>query len=226
LSATSRPMCASWRGTDDARRCDRPPAHPRNSAARHLAAPAVLLSRVVSGAAGTPAEARPRLQETLPPASRTARSEPHAREAKGRYQRAARHGAGWHRRVVVPRPRRAHRPRRGAQAALPAAMEADGGRLGRRHFGRRGRGSSAKARITGLLEHPGDRPGYEIGRRDDGTLYYTQKLIRGRTLTEELKHCATAPGAAAHAAHFVTSARTRTRTGRGDDPPRHQARQR
>ncbi len=39
-----------------------------------------------------------------------------------------------------------------------------------------------EARVTGLLEHPGIVPVYELGRRADGTLYYAMKQVRGRTL--------------------------------------------
>ena len=44
-----------------------------------------------------------------------------------------------------------------------------------------------EARITGQLEHPGIVPVYELGQRDDGTLYYTMKAIRGRSLAAELR---------------------------------------
>ncbi|MEM1029664.1 MAG: tetratricopeptide repeat protein [Myxococcota bacterium] len=43
-----------------------------------------------------------------------------------------------------------------------------------------------EARITGQLEHPGIVPVYELGRRDDDTVYYTMRLVRGRTLEEAL----------------------------------------
>lgn len=43
-----------------------------------------------------------------------------------------------------------------------------------------------EVRITGQLEHPGIVPIYELGRRTDGTLYYTMKQIRGRTLEQAL----------------------------------------
>ncbi|MCC6697494.1 MAG: protein kinase [Candidatus Hydrogenedentes bacterium] len=44
-----------------------------------------------------------------------------------------------------------------------------------------------EARITGQLEHPSIIPVYELGRRKDGTIYYTMKLVRGTTLTTSLK---------------------------------------
>lgn len=44
-----------------------------------------------------------------------------------------------------------------------------------------------EARVTGQLEHPSIVPVHELGRRPDGTLYYTMKLVRGKTLAESLK---------------------------------------
>lgn len=44
-----------------------------------------------------------------------------------------------------------------------------------------------EARVTAQLEHPNIVPVYELGKRKDGTLYYTMKLVRGRTLSDALK---------------------------------------
>ena len=44
-----------------------------------------------------------------------------------------------------------------------------------------------EAQITGQLDHPNIAPVYELGIDDDGTHYFTMKLVRGRTLTEVLK---------------------------------------
>ncbi len=44
-----------------------------------------------------------------------------------------------------------------------------------------------EARITGRLEHPSIVPVYEIGKHQDGSIYYTMKLVKGRTLTDKLK---------------------------------------
>ena len=46
-----------------------------------------------------------------------------------------------------------------------------------------------EARITGQLEHPNIVPVYELGCRPDGTLYYTMKVVRGRTLATALEAC-------------------------------------
>jgi len=44
-----------------------------------------------------------------------------------------------------------------------------------------------EARIAGQLEHPAIVPVYELGHRRDGTLYYTMKLVRGKTLAQAIK---------------------------------------
>lgn len=46
-----------------------------------------------------------------------------------------------------------------------------------------------EARVTGQLEHPAIVPVYELGRRQDGKLYYTMKLVRGQTLLQALRDC-------------------------------------
>lgn len=46
-----------------------------------------------------------------------------------------------------------------------------------------------EARVTGQLEHPNIIPVYELGRRDDGTLYYTMKVVRGSDLAAALRAC-------------------------------------
>ncbi|HEY0883233.1 MAG TPA: protein kinase, partial [Archangium sp.] len=43
-----------------------------------------------------------------------------------------------------------------------------------------------EARVTGQLEHPAIVPVYELGRRRDGTMYYTMRRVRGRTLAQAL----------------------------------------
>ena len=46
-----------------------------------------------------------------------------------------------------------------------------------------------EARITGLLEHPNIVPVHELGRRADGTLYYTMRVVRGQSLDQRLATC-------------------------------------
>ena len=47
-----------------------------------------------------------------------------------------------------------------------------------------------EARVTGKLEHPNIVPVYEIGQRDDGSLFYTMKFVRGKSMAHELKSIA------------------------------------
>ncbi len=46
-----------------------------------------------------------------------------------------------------------------------------------------------EARVTGQLEHPNIIPVHEVGRKEDGTLYYTMRFVRGDTLARKLKKC-------------------------------------
>jgi tetratricopeptide (TPR) repeat protein len=43
-----------------------------------------------------------------------------------------------------------------------------------------------EARVTGALQHPNIVPVHNLGRMPDGRLYFTMKLVRGRTLAELL----------------------------------------
>ncbi|MHC4924425.1 MAG: serine/threonine-protein kinase, partial [Planctomycetota bacterium] len=45
----------------------------------------------------------------------------------------------------------------------------------------------AEAQATSQLEHPGIPPVHDIGLAPDGSLYFTMKLVRGRTLRDVLK---------------------------------------
>ncbi|MFH2007047.1 MAG: serine/threonine-protein kinase, partial [bacterium] len=44
-----------------------------------------------------------------------------------------------------------------------------------------------EARITAQLEHPGIVPVHELGQRSDGSIYYAMRLVRGRTMSKDLK---------------------------------------
>ncbi|HSA22682.1 MAG TPA: serine/threonine-protein kinase, partial [Myxococcota bacterium] len=46
-----------------------------------------------------------------------------------------------------------------------------------------------EARVTAQLEHPNIVPVHELGRKEDGTLYYTMRFVRGQTLARKLKGC-------------------------------------
>ncbi|MFL5319565.1 MAG: protein kinase domain-containing protein [Myxococcaceae bacterium] len=61
-----------------------------------------------------------------------------------------------------------------------------------------------EARVTGKLEHPNIVPVYELGRRKDGTLYYTMKLVRGRTLAAALSASKTPQDRYSLLPHFLS----------------------
>ena len=44
-----------------------------------------------------------------------------------------------------------------------------------------------EAKVTGQLEHPNIVPVYEIGERDDSSVYYTMKYVRGKTMAARLR---------------------------------------
>lgn len=44
-----------------------------------------------------------------------------------------------------------------------------------------------EAKITGQLEHPNIVPVYEIGKHEDGSIYYTMRFVRGKTLADRLR---------------------------------------
>lgn len=60
-----------------------------------------------------------------------------------------------------------------------------------------------EARITGQLEHPAIVPVYEVGRRNDGALYYTMKLVRGKTMSAAIRAEETLEGRLKLLPHFV-----------------------
>ena len=60
-----------------------------------------------------------------------------------------------------------------------------------------------EAQITGQLEHPSNVPVYELGYRKDGSLYYTMKLVRGRSLSRAIKQAGTLRERLKLLPHFV-----------------------
>lgn len=60
-----------------------------------------------------------------------------------------------------------------------------------------------EARITGQLEHPSITPVHELGRRGDGSLYYTMKLVKGVTLQQKIRDCETLKDRLQLLPHFV-----------------------
>jgi len=60
-----------------------------------------------------------------------------------------------------------------------------------------------EARVTAQLQHPAITPVYELGRRVDGSYYYTMKYVRGRTLAAVLKEARTLDDRLKLLPHFV-----------------------
>jgi serine/threonine protein kinase/regulator of sirC expression with transglutaminase-like and TPR domain len=51
-----------------------------------------------------------------------------------------------------------------------------------------------EAKVTGQLEHPNIVPVYEIATREDGGVFYTMKLVHGRTMARRLLEIQNGPG--------------------------------
>jgi WD40 repeat protein/tRNA A-37 threonylcarbamoyl transferase component Bud32 len=60
-----------------------------------------------------------------------------------------------------------------------------------------------EAKITGQLEHPSIVPVYELGYRPDGSLYYTMRLVRGRTLQDAMIEAGSLRGRLELLTHFL-----------------------
>jgi len=60
-----------------------------------------------------------------------------------------------------------------------------------------------EAKVTGQLEHPSIVPVYELGTRRDGRVYYTMKLVRGRSLDQALEEAQTLPARLELLPHLV-----------------------
>jgi WD40 repeat protein/serine/threonine protein kinase len=109
-------------------------------------------------------------------------------EADGRYVHKGEHGRGGQARVLVAHDRHAGRDIAWKEL-LPEWIPGSGlGSTAAEGFARR---FLREARITAQLEHPNIVPVHEIGRRVDGRLYYTMKLVRGETLAQKLEDCET-----------------------------------
>jgi len=109
------------------------------------------------------------------------------RQQSGRYTVKGEHGRGGIGRVLV-----AHDEHVGREIAIKELIPEQQGEPGNSP-GQPAAAVAARfmreARVTGQLEHPNIVPVYEVGRRDDGTLYYTMKLVRGKNLAEALREC-------------------------------------
>jgi eukaryotic-like serine/threonine-protein kinase len=129
---------------------------------------------------------------------------PAVKESPGRYSHISEHARGGMGRVLL-----VHDQYLGRDVALKELLLPSGGavdpnratpvRLSMQMMAR----FLQESRITGQLEHPAIVPVYEIGHRKNGTLYYTMKLVRGRTLTKAIKDAVTLQERLALLSHFV-----------------------
>jgi tetratricopeptide (TPR) repeat protein len=62
-----------------------------------------------------------------------------------------------------------------------------------------------EARLTSQLEHPAVLPVYELGRQDDGGLYYAMQRVRGRTLYDLVYATPDLQARLAQLRHFLTT---------------------
>jgi len=111
-------------------------------------------------------------------------------EAPGRYTFISQHAKGGMGHVLL-----VHDQYLGRSVAfkelLPASTDAESGESDTpiRHTTSLVARFLKEARVTGQLEHPAIVPVYEIGRRKDGSPYYTMRLVRGKTLSRALRDC-------------------------------------
>jgi Protein kinase domain len=105
-----------------------------------------------------------------------------ARELSGRYTGSGEEARGGMGRVLVVRDEQL-----GREVALKELLPGVGPEqaTGDLTDPRRAR-FTREARITAQLQHPAITPVYELGYRPDGTLYYTMKLVRGKTLSQAI----------------------------------------
>jgi len=110
-------------------------------------------------------------------------------EVEGRYDEVGEIGRGGMGRVVLARD-----VHLGRNVAIKELMR--GNPTSRERFLR-------EAQVTAQLAHPGILPVHELGRREDGTLFYAMKQVRGRTLTYALSDAKSLQDRLALLGHFV-----------------------
>ena len=109
-----------------------------------------------------------------------------------RYERGAELGWGGMGRVLAAHDRRLDR-----EVALKEVVaSAPSGSATSRRLAR-------EAAITARLDHPGIVPVFDAGVGPDGALYYTMRLIRGRTLGQALADCPDLPARLGLLRHFL-----------------------
>ncbi|NMB76275.1 MAG: protein kinase [Myxococcales bacterium] len=108
-------------------------------------------------------------------------------EQTGRYTIRGLKGVGGQARVLV-----AVDSRLGREVALKEMLpleEAEKGGPAKSTLGLRLSRFLREARLTGALEHPNIVPVHEVGRRYDGTFFYTMRLVHGQTMAVKLAQC-------------------------------------
>ncbi len=128
---------------------------------------------------------------------------PGVQETPGRYTRESEHARGGMGRVLL-----VHDEHLGRDIALKELLPIPGqSDLTPQTPARLSAGLIARflqeARITGQLEHPAIVPVYELGTRNDGSLYYTMKLVRGGSMAESIRKAATLEDRLKLLPHFV-----------------------
>jgi eukaryotic-like serine/threonine-protein kinase len=119
-------------------------------------------------------------------------------EAPGRYTVKREYGRGGQSRVLLAFDE--HLEREIALKELLGDIEEHGSRTASQAASAR---FVREARITGQLEHPNIVPVYELGQHADGSVYYTQKLVRGTTFKARLADCRESGARLSLLAHFA-----------------------
>lgn len=124
-------------------------------------------------------------------------------ESAGRYTFVGEHGKGGMGRVLLVHDEHLDRDI-ALKELLPDLGDGDGATpTPVRHSKEMAARFLREAKITGKLEHPSITPVHELGRRADGTLYYTMKLVKGRTLSEAIKDAGSLDARLKLLPHFV-----------------------
>ncbi len=147
------------------------------------------VARTFGGSLELSAEGELKVQPTPPPLPAAADSQtqaPVTAEAAGRYTLGSECGRGGQARVMLAIDQ--HIGREVAFKQLLAGSSASGSAKPSATTVAR---FLREARVTGLLEHPNIIPVHELGRRGDGSLYYTMRLVRGESLADRLESCET-----------------------------------
>ncbi|MFO0580059.1 MAG: WD40 repeat domain-containing serine/threonine-protein kinase [Polyangia bacterium] len=184
---------AARRGGSSAFRPDSAVAAGRSGACFSVESPASQTAASQAAASqATPSQATPSQAAASLPGE--PRSHPFGLSGEVRYEPLAELGCGGMGRVVVATDRRLRR-----QIALKHIASAVCEQPGiEQRFAR-------EALITAGLDHPAIVPIFDAGRRGDGSLFYTMRLIRGRTLSAAIADADGLTGRLALLRHFLVA---------------------